>query len=88
MAFGIYHRYGYEIYLDGADTNGDGPCYTGGNAPWESTTVVPAAEGLPLATIALYCESTGKEIAQEQGEQWHGCEHDRDTEDHYAEMVH
>jgi hypothetical protein len=87
MAFGTYHRYGYDIYLDGADTNGDGPIYTGGNSPWESTAVVPAAEGVPLALIRGHCASTGKEIAAEYGETWHGCERDRETEETYAVIV-
>lgn len=76
---GFYSRKGYNCWRqeDGQLTE----ClYEAGNSPYDSTTIVPMDRGLTIQTMRDYCETTGKEIAEEQGLEWIGCSEEDDGE--------
>lgn len=79
--FGEFNRNGYLIWLCGVRITGD-PVYQAGNCEYDSSQYLPiGAEGtIDLATIEEYCDSTGKEIAKENGGLWTGCTQVEDYE--------
>lgn len=82
--FGVYHRYGYEII----ERDGDGsPIYSAGNSPFESSTVVPRKEGLPLKTLASYCRQMGKAMAREADGTFTGAYRDKEAEAEIANIM-
>jgi hypothetical protein len=67
---GYYNADGYRI----TDAKSGEDLYTGGNNPYESSSVVDRSVGLPLEEIKACCERTGKEMAEELGAEFLGAE--------------
>ena len=67
---GEYSWRGYTIY----DPDGGRDVYSAGNSPLDSQQYVDRRHGVPLDTLRQYCDQTGREIAEEQGAVWCGCE--------------
>jgi len=70
--YGEFNNNGYEIWLNGE--NGDA-VYRAGNCKFDSAQWLPpnAPGTIDIATIEEFCESTGKEIAKENGGAWMGA---------------
>jgi len=65
---GAYSAAGYEVLLDGR------PVYAAGSNPHDSALPAAPGRGLPVATIAAYCERTCRDIAAERGAAFGGVE--------------
>lgn len=76
---GFYHEHGYSVWrqTDGR-LRGDDALYEAGNNPAESIGHVPVEDGETLATLKRYCIQTGKEMAEELGIPWGGCDREDD----------
>jgi len=64
---GVYHEYGYEIYLVSNSGTIEKELYSAGNHQYDSTVVVNPEDGLCLDIIKDFCEYTAKEIAEKEG---------------------
>ncbi len=66
---GQYNAYGYRIYdQDGRQV------YAAGNHPLDSQARAPSlACAVPVSLLAVYCETTGMEMAAECGAAWLGA---------------
>ena len=76
---GFYHEYGYNIFEMVDGELGEEPLYEAGNCPGDSTAVISVERGLDLETIRRYCEQTGREMAEERGVRWVGCDREDDS---------
>ncbi len=65
MLRGYYNNLGYRI----EDEEGN-ELYTAGNSPHDSQVYVSADAGVGLERIKEFCETTLKEMAEEQGTTW------------------
>lgn len=70
--YGEFNENGYEIFLVG---NMEGAIYQAGNCKYDSYQWLPVGgKGvIDIITIEDYCNSTGREIAKENGGVWTGC---------------
>jgi len=70
MVTAVYNRNGYRVNSDGVEI------YAAGNHRNDSQTwIEPGGPfALPLVTIRKFARQTGKEIAAERGEYFHGIE--------------
>lgn len=71
--FGEFNRNGYSIYCAGV--RNQEPVYQAGNCKYDSAQYLPpGSDGtLDIATIEAFCDSAGKELAEEVGTVWDGC---------------
>jgi len=73
---GFYSPYGYRIvrtkHSPGHVAHEE--IYQAGNSPHDSIMVVPVERGESIETLQAFCEQTGKEMAEELGLEWSGCE--------------
>lgn len=78
--FGSFNRNGYEINYPG---NTSDPIYQASNCKYDSGQYLPPdADGsLDIATIEEFCDSTGKQIAEDNGGEWIGCHRVDDFDD-------
>ncbi len=68
---GYYNEYGYFIM----DLNTNEELYNAGNSPFDSTSILPMDKGVGLDAVKEFCESTGKEMADELSGKFLGCEY-------------
>jgi len=61
VLLGYYNEFSYNIQ----DHQGT-ELYTGGNSPWDSTSVVDLDVAVPLDSMKTNCETTLAELCQEQ----------------------
>ncbi len=70
ILYGEYDVYGYRIY----DGHGN-QVYYAGNHPCDSAAQAPSLAGaVPLSLLAVYCETTGIEMAARCGARWLGAQ--------------
>ena len=71
--FGEYNRNGYQIF-DAENPSSD-PVYQAGNCQYDSAQYLPiGSDGtISLESIMEYCNSTGKDLAEEHNCKWLGC---------------
>ena len=83
--FGKYTKYGYKIWSDEKQDT----IYQAGNSRYDSSQYVKPdrPDAVSLESLAEYCEDTGKEMAEEQGAKWLGCEYDQDGEAEITSML-
>lgn len=62
----VYGRFGYVVLQDGEEV-----C-SAGNSPYDSTSVVPLAESLSLATLRRYASQVAHEEADKRGDPFVG----------------
>jgi hypothetical protein len=74
---GYYNHYGYRI----EDNENGKVLYEAGNNPLESTGVVERKDGISIEMIKMYCEQSGRDIAEEKGVEWLGAHQDEDEEE-------
>lgn len=84
--YGTYTNYGYAVHLRHGERVEE--IYRAGNCKADSSqTLPPGAPGtLGPLEIALYCEYTGTELANERGVQWMGCRFDEDEDKELKEI--
>ncbi len=76
--FGYYNELGYWI----SQPHNGHPLeiYRAGNHPYDSgvgqSLPVGHGQALPLETIRQHCESTGQDMAEENGVEWGGAEYE------------
>lgn len=68
--FGEYDENGYRIF----DGQTGQELYAAGNHPGDSQTHAAAPLAVALEVLALWCDQTGRQIAQEHGALWVGCQ--------------
>lgn len=66
MVTGEYCETEYFVFSNGNQI------YSAGNAPGESSAIVPPERGVGLRTMRKFCAQTAKEMAEERGEKYGG----------------